>query len=114
MDSSLTAIFNAAQTALRNDARQTLLSGAQARQNAFARINNNANAKHMLYSGMPAVGQLQYDQGTFIPSMSTAVVNAVKNQAENQEAWDKFSQQIKELNDASSKLESAVPAGWGG
>lgn len=114
MDGALEAIFQQATTALKNDARQALLTGANARKQSFAKINNNANAKHMLHSGMPAARQLEYDQGTFIPSMASTVVKAVTNQAENQEAWDKFAGEIQKMNSASAELEAAVPAGWGG
>ena len=112
MDSSLQAIFNAAQTALKNDARQTLLSGAEARQQNFRKINNNANAKHMLFSGMPAARMMQYDQEKFIPGMASQVVRGLQAQAENQEAWDKFAQQIKEMNSTAAEIESAIPSGF--
>ena len=114
MDGQLQAIFNQAQSILKNDAQATLMSGAQARQQQFAAINNAANANHMLFSGVPKAQQMKYDANTFIPNMSTAVVQSIKNQAENQEAWDKFASQIKDLNSKAAKLESAVPRGFNG
>ena len=109
MDGSLQAIFQAAQAALKNDAKQTLASGAQARQHQFRMINNNANSRHMLFSGAPKAAQMQYDQNTFIPNMATSVVNSIQKQAENQEGWDKFAAGIKELNDYSAEIEAAIP-----
>jgi isocitrate dehydrogenase kinase/phosphatase len=111
MDSSLQQIFNAAKDALRADAKQTILSGMQSRQNQFAKINNQANSRHMLFSGMPKAMQMQYDQSTFIPNMASSVVSAIKSQAENQKRWDEFAANIKEMNDAAAELEAAVPSG---
>lgn len=114
MDSSLQAIFNQAQQALKQDAQQTLSNAVQARQQRFAAINNSANASKMLFSGMPAARQMSYDSGTFIPNMASQVVKAVQNQQSNQEAWDKYAKQIKELNEQASKLEAAVPSSFKG
>ena len=108
MDSSLAAIFQAAQNALKNDAKQTLLGGAQARQQQFAAINNRQNARHMLFSGAPKARQMQYDQGTFIPNMASSVVQAITKQADNQQRWDEFAENIKKLNDYSAELEGAI------
>lgn len=110
MDGSLQAIFNAAQTALKNDALQTLYNGAQARQNAFAKINNQANNNHMLFSGAPKAAQMQYDASTFIPGMSSAIVKGIQQQETNQQKWDKFAGAIKEMNEQAAKIESAVPS----
>ena len=104
MDGALQAIFNSAQTALKNDALQTLYNGAQARQNAFAKI--------MLFSGMPKAKQMQYDAGTFIPGMASAVTKSLQQQEKNQEMWDKFSKGIKEINEQAAKIESAVPSSF--
>lgn len=112
MDGALQAIFNSAQTALKNDALQTLYNGAQARQNAFAKINNAANQSHMLFSGMPKAKQIQYDAGTFIPGMASAVTKSLQQQEKNQEMWDKFSKGIKEINEQAAKIESAVPSSF--
>lgn len=114
MDSSLQAIFNQAQQALKQDAQQTLLNGYQARQAQFANINQAANAKKMLFSGVPAARQMSYDSGTFIPNMASQVVKSIQNQKANQEAWDKYAKNIKEMNDAAAKLESAVPSSFKG
>lgn len=114
MDSSLQAIFNQAQQALKQDAQQTLSNAVQARQQQFAAINNSANASKMLFSGMPAARQMSYDSSTFIPNMASQVVKAVQNQQANQEAWDKYAKQVKELNEQASKLEAAVPSSFKG
>lgn len=108
-DGSLQAIFQAAQAALKNDARQVLASGSQARQQQFRMINNQANSRHMLFSGAPKAAQMQYDQNTFIPNMASSVVQSITKQAENQESWDKFASGIKELNEYSAELEKATP-----
>lgn len=86
MDGALQAIFNSAQTALKNDALQTLYNGAQARQNAFAKINNAANQSHMLFSLMP------------LENLSHI-------------SWF-FSKGIKEINEQAAKIESAVPSSF--
>ena len=108
MEQSLQNVFNAAQDALKMDAKQTLLSGAQARQNQFAVINNQANAQHGLFSGVPAARQMQYDASTFIPNMASQVVKAIQNQASNQEAWDKFAQSLKEINANTDEINAAA------
>ena len=108
MDQSLQAIFNAAQDALKMDAKQILLSGAQARQNQFAMINNKANAKHGLFSGVPAARQMQYDATTFVPNMASQVVKSIQNQAKNQEAWDKLAQSLKEINANTNEINAAA------
>lgn len=108
-DGTLQAIFQSAQAALKNDARQILSSGAQARRQEFRLINNQANARHMMFSGAPKAAQMQYDQSKFIPSMASSVVDSITKQAENQEAWDKFAAGIKELNDYAAEIERATP-----
>lgn len=109
MDGSLQAIFNAAQTALRNDAMQTLYNGAQARQNAFAKINNTANQAHMLFSGAPKAQQMQYDAAQFIPNMTSGIIRGLQQQEKNQEAYNKHMGLVQKLNEQASKLEAAVP-----
>lgn len=108
-DGSLQAIFQAAQAALKGDARQVLSSGVQARQQQFRLINNKQNSRGMLFSGAPKAQQMQYDANTFIPNMATGVVNSIQQQAQNQESWDKFAEGIKELNKYSEELEKAMP-----
>lgn len=108
-DSALQAIFNAAQSALKGEARQILSSGVQARQQQFRAINNQANRRGMMFSGAPAAAQMQYDRQEFVPTMASGVVNSIKQQAENQEQWDKFAKGIKELNEFANKLENAQP-----
>lgn len=108
-DGSLQAIFQAAQAALKGDAKQILSSGVQARQQSFRQINNQANARHMMFSGAPKAAQMQYDAGTFIPTMASSIVEGITRQAQNQESWDKFAQGIKELNEYSAELEKATP-----
>lgn len=108
-DGSLQAIFQAAQAALKGDAKQILSSGVQARQQQFKMINNKANSRGMLFSGAPKAAQMQYDQGTFIPNMASGVVQSIQKQAENQASWDKFAGGIKELNDYAAELEKAMP-----
>lgn len=109
MDGSLQAIFQAAQAALKSDAKQVLASGAQARQQEFRKINNAANTRHMLFSGAPKAAQMQYDQSTFIPNMASSVVSSIQKQAENQSSWDKFAEGIKEMNDYAAKIEASIP-----
>ena len=108
-DGALQAIFQAAQSALKGDAKQILASGVQARQQQFRMINNRANSRGMLFSGAPKAGQMQYDANTFIPTMASGVVSSIQQQAENQESWEKFAQGIKDLNKYSEDLEKAMP-----
>lgn len=108
-DGALQAIFQAAQAALKGDAKQILSSGAQARQQQFRMINNRANQKGMMFSGAPKAGQMQYDASTFIPNMASGIVQSIQQQAQNQENWDKFAKGIKEMNEYSAKLEKAMP-----
>ena len=107
-DGSLQAIFQAAQAALKGDAKQILSSGVQARQHQFRKLNSGLNAKGMIFSGAPKAAQMQYDQQTFIPTMASGIVNSITQQADNQERWEKFAEGIKEMNNYASELEKAM------
>lgn len=91
--------YNAAKQALSDDLKQNLYNATQARVQAFRQINNNANAVHALYSGVPAGTQMSYDQKTYIPSIGRLAANALEKQEENQEKWDKYMEYIGELQE---------------
>ena len=40
--------------------------------------------------------------------MSSSVVQAITKQADNQQRWDEFAENIKKLNDYSAELEGAI------
>ena len=92
-------MFNAAKQALNDDLKQNFYNAAIARNTAFRQLNNNANAKHALYSGLPAATQMAYDRDTFLPGIASMAQRALAKQKENQEAWDEYMAQIKELDE---------------
>ena len=77
-------MYNAAKQALTDDLKQNYY---------------NANANHVLYSGVPAATQMQYDAQTFIPNIATMAQQAIQKQQENQETWDKYMSYVKELDE---------------
>lgn len=91
--------FNAAKQALNDDLKQNFYNAAQARNYAFRQLNNNANARHSLYSGTPAAAQMQYDQQTYLPGAAAMAERAIQKQLENQDKWDQYMEYIKKLND---------------
>lgn len=98
--------YNAAKQALNDDLKQNLYNATQARVQAFRQINNNANASHALYSGIPAGSQMSYDQRTYIPSIGRLAANALEKQEENQEKWDKYMEYIGELQEQANYYNS--------
>lgn len=98
--------YNAAKQALSDDLKQNLYNATQARVQAFRQINNNANAAHALYSGVPAGSQMSYDQRTYIPSIGRLAANALEKQEENQEKWDKYMEYIGELQEQANYYNS--------
>ena len=92
-------MYNAAKQALTDDLKQNYYNAAVARNNAYRQLNNNANANHVLYSGVPAATQMQYDAQTFIPNIATMAQQAIQKQQENQETWDKYMSYVKELDE---------------
>jgi len=94
--------YNAAKQALNDDLKQNFYNAAQARMTAFRQINNNKNANHTLYSGAPAAAMMQYDAGTYIPGLGTALVKAVEKQEENQKTWDEYMDYVTKLNEQAS------------
>ena len=92
-------MFNAAKQALNDDLKQNFYNAAIKRNTAFRQLNNSANAKHALYSGLPAGQQMAYDRDTFLPGTASMAQRALAKQQENQEAWDEYMAYIKQLND---------------
>lgn len=99
INEELNNIYNAAKQAINDDLKQNFYNAAQARNQAFRQLNNNANARHALYSGMPAATQMQYDRDTFLPGTATMVTNAIAKQQSNQEQWDKYMEYVGQLNE---------------
>lgn len=109
-------VYNAAKQAINDDLKQNFYNAAQARTQAFRQLNNNANARHALYSGMPAATQMQYDRDTYLPGTATMVTNALARQQSNQEQWDKYMDYVQELNkqaDYYNNLASKTQSGIG-
>lgn len=92
-------IYNQARMAINDDLKTQFHNAAQTRNQAFRQLNNNANARHALYSGMPAATQMQYDQNTYLPGIATMTANAIARQQNNQEQWDNYMDYINELNE---------------
>ena len=91
-------MFNAAKQALNDDLKQNFYNAAINRNTAFRQLNNTANAKHALYSGVPAAQQMTYDREKFLPGTATMALQALKKQKENQEAWDDYMEYVQKLN----------------
>lgn len=92
-------MFNAAKQALNDDLKQNFYNAAVSRQNAFRQLNNAANAKHALFSGMPAGQQMTYDRDTFLPGTASMAQKALAKQKENQDAWDEYMEYVQKLNE---------------
>ena len=58
-----------------------------------------ANAKHALYSGLPAATQMAYDRETFLPGTASMAQKALAKQKENQDAWDEYMEYMDKLNE---------------
>lgn len=99
INEELSNVYNAAKQAINDDLKLNFYNAAQARNQAFRQLNNQANAQHAMYSGMPAGLQMQYDQQTYLPGAATAVTNAIAKQQSNQEQWDKYMDYVTQLND---------------
>lgn len=113
--------YEAAKQALNDDLKQNLYNATQARVQAFRQINNNANAQHAMYSGMPSGAQMQYDRDTYIPNIGKMAVSALSKQEENQEKWDKYMSYINELqaqadyyNSKANQINSSIPSSSSG
>ena len=113
--------YNAAKQALNDDLKQNLYNATQARVQAFRQINNNANANHAMYSGVPTGAQMRYDQDTYIPNIGKLATNALSKQEENQEKWDQYMEYINELqeqadyyNSKANEVNSKIPASTSG
>ena len=98
--------FNAAKQALNDDLKQNFYNAAQARMTAFRQINNNANANHALFSGVPAAQQMQYDASKYVPGLGTALVTSLEKQEKNQETWDKYMKYVSGLNAEADKYKN--------
>ena len=92
-------MFNAAKQALNDDLKQNFYNAAVNRNMAFRQLNNSANSKHALFSGMPAGQQMTYDRDTFLPGAASMAQRAIAKQRANQDAWDDYMEYIKGLNE---------------
>lgn len=99
INEELSNVYNAAKQAINDDLKLNFYNAAQTRNQAFRQLNNQANAQHAMYSGVPAGLQMQYDQKTYIPGVATAVTNAIAKQQSNQEQWDKYMEYVQQLNE---------------
>ena len=107
-DEVLQNIFNQAKLALSNDARTKLYNTMQNRTTAFRQINQQANARHAMFSGMPAAMQMQKDASFTIPTGVKIVSDAAQQMQQNQEAWNEYLNYVKKLNASTSELERAM------
>lgn len=108
INEQLSNMYNAAAKAIQDDLQVNFYNAAQARNQAFRQLNNNANARHALYSGMPAATQMQYDQQTYLPGVATMAQQAINKQIQNQESWDEYMDYIKELNSKAAEYNEAA------
>lgn len=99
INEELSNIYKQARMAVDDDLKQQFYNAAQTRNQAFRQLNNNANARHSLFSGMPAATQMQYDRNTYLPGIATATTQAIARQQSNQEQWDQYMAYVKELNE---------------
>lgn len=95
----LSNLFNAAKQAINDDLKQNYYNAAQNRNYAFRQLNNNANARHAMFSGAPMGAQMQYDRNTYLPSAATLAEKAIQKQLDNQDIWDRYMEQIKQYED---------------
>ena len=101
-------IFNQSKLALGLDAKTQLYNLAQGRTQAFRRINQQANARGAMFSGMPAAMQMQQDATVTIPTGVNVIANAAQKMQENQEQWNQYAKYIKELQDKTKELQDAM------
>lgn len=101
-------IFNQAKLALGLDARTQLYNMAQARTQGFRKINQQANARKAMFSGMPAAMQMQQDATVTIPTGVNIIANTAQKMQQNQEQWDQYAKYIKELQEKTAELEDAM------
>lgn len=92
-------MFNAAKQALNDDLKQNFYNAAATRTQAFRQLNNSANNRHAMFSGMPAATQMQYDQSTFLPGAASLAEKAIQKQQNNQDAWDEYMEYITNLQE---------------
>ena len=107
-DQVIQNIFNQAKLALNNDAKTQIYNSLEARTQAFRKINQGANARKAMFSGMPAAQQLQQDATVTIPTGANIVMNAVQKMQKNQESWNEYAKYIKETNEKVAEIESAM------
>lgn len=98
MNQELENIYNSAKQAMADDLRLNYYNAAQERNFYFRQLNNKANKNHAMFSGVPAGQQMNYDKYTFLPGVATMITKSIKQQQENQAAWDEQMAYIKELN----------------
>lgn len=108
MNAQLENMFKQAKAAVADDLKVNFYNAAEKRQQAFRQLNNQANAQHAMFSGVPAGAQMQYDRDTFLPGVSTLAVQAFAKQKEMQENWDEVMQYIKDLNSQAAAYQKAA------
>lgn len=109
MDSQvLQNIFNQSKLALGLDAKTQLYNLGQARTQGFRQINQQANARKAMFSGMPAAMQMQQDATVTIPRGVGIVAGAAQKMQQNQEQWNQYAKYIKELESKTKELQDAM------
>lgn len=101
-------IFNQAKLAMGLDTKTQLYNMAQGRTQAFRQINQRANQRGAMFSGMPAAMQLQHDASVTIPTGVNIVANATQKMQQNQEQWDEYAKYIKDLGEQTEELNQAM------
>ena len=114
MNEELANIYKEAQKAVADDLQNNFYNAVNARTAAFRNLNNKANARHSLYSGMPAASQMQYDQGTLFPGTNSMALRAIQKQEQNQESWDSYMEYIKNMNEHAAYYNNAANSFAGG
>ena len=101
-------IFDQAKLALGLDAKTQLYNMAQGRTQSFRQINQQANARKAMFSGMPAAMQMHHDATVTIPTGVNIVANTAQKMQQNQEQWDQYAKYIKELESQTKELQDAM------
>lgn len=101
-------IFNQSKLALGLDAKTQLYNLAQSRTQGFRKINQQANARKAMFSGMPAAMQMQQDATVTIPTGVNIVATAAQKMQQNQEQWNEYAKYIKELESKTKELNDAM------
>ena len=103
MQDILNQLLNALQ---QNEAAQIYSLDTQ-RENSFAGINNNNNARGTLFSSAPAIQQTQYDASTYLPQYSDIRQNTQDQTLNTTNSFQQAVDQIKEYEEATALLNAS-------